>query len=73
MNEESTRRITYVCASRGERGWFGSEEQNPGLQHLSQLRTQELMRVFWTGNFYHAYSLVNGGRKVETGLFEGLR
>ena len=63
----------YVCASRGERGWFGSEEQNPGLQHLSQLRTQELTRVFWTGNFYRTFSLVNGGRKVETDLFEGLR
>jgi len=22
----------YVCTSRGERGWFGPEEQNPGLQ-----------------------------------------
>jgi hypothetical protein len=25
------------------------------------------------GTFYRAYSLVNGGRKVETDLFEGLR
>jgi len=34
---------TYcVCASRGERGWFGSEEQNPGLERLGQLRTREL-------------------------------
>jgi len=34
---------TYcICASRGERGWFGPEEQNPGLQRLGQLRTQEL-------------------------------
>ncbi|MGZ9221372.1 MAG: PIG-L deacetylase family protein [Anaerolineales bacterium] len=32
----------YVCASRGERGWFGPEELNPGLQRLGQLRTQEL-------------------------------
>jgi LmbE family N-acetylglucosaminyl deacetylase len=32
----------YVCASRGERGWFGSEEQNPGLKQLGQIRTQEL-------------------------------
>ena len=24
------------------------------------------------GAFYHAFSLVNGGREVETGLFEGL-
>ena len=32
----------YICASRGERGWFGPEEQNPGLERLGQLRTQEL-------------------------------
>lgn len=31
-----------VCASRGERGWFGPEEQNPGLEQLGQLRTKEL-------------------------------
>lgn len=31
-----------VCASRGERGWFGSEEQNPGLERLGQIRTLEL-------------------------------
>jgi LmbE family N-acetylglucosaminyl deacetylase len=34
---------TYlVCASRGERGWFGPEEQNPGLTLLGQIRTREL-------------------------------
>ncbi|MEP7135833.1 MAG: PIG-L family deacetylase [Chloroflexota bacterium] len=32
----------YVCASRGERGWFGSEETNPGFERLGQIRTQEL-------------------------------
>jgi LmbE family N-acetylglucosaminyl deacetylase len=31
-----------VCASRGERGWFGPEEQNPGPEKLGQLRTKEL-------------------------------
>jgi len=34
---------TYlVCASRGERGWFGPEEQNPGPRVLGQIRTKEL-------------------------------
>ena len=34
---------TYlVCASRGERGWFGPEEQNPGLQALGKIREKEL-------------------------------
>ncbi len=31
-----------VCASRGEKGWFGSDETNPGLERLGQIRTQEL-------------------------------
>ncbi|HET7142536.1 MAG TPA: PIG-L family deacetylase [Anaerolineales bacterium] len=34
---------TYlVCASRGEKGWFGPEEQDPGPERLGQIRTQEL-------------------------------
>ncbi len=32
----------YVCASRGERGWCGPEDQDPGLQALGQLREKEL-------------------------------
>src|SRR4030095_12206927 len=31
-----------VCASRGERGWFGPEEQNPGPESLGQRREKEL-------------------------------
>ncbi len=34
---------TYlVCATRGERGWFGPEKQNPGPRALGQIRTKEL-------------------------------
>ena len=34
---------TYcVCATRGERGWFGPEERNPGPEALGQIRTREL-------------------------------
>ena len=37
---------TYlVCATRGERGWFGPEEGNPGLGALGQLREGELRRA----------------------------
>jgi len=32
----------YVCASRGEQGWFGPEEQNPGPDRLGQIRKEEL-------------------------------
>lgn len=31
-----------VCASRGEKGWFGPEEQAPGPERLGQIRTREL-------------------------------
>ena len=31
-----------VCASRGERGWFGPEEQNPGPAALGKIRETEL-------------------------------
>lgn len=32
----------YICASRGERGWFGPEGENPGLNALGLIRTNEL-------------------------------
>ncbi len=31
-----------VCATRGERGWFGSAESHPGFENLAQTRTTEL-------------------------------
>lgn len=34
-----------VCATRGQRGWFGPEEQNPGLGALGQIREAELRRA----------------------------
>ncbi|MBK8823595.1 MAG: PIG-L family deacetylase [Anaerolineales bacterium] len=34
-----------ICASRGERGWFGSEEQFPGPERLGQIRTVELQNA----------------------------
>lgn len=37
---------TYlVCATRGERGWNGPEEQNPGLTALGKIREEELMNA----------------------------
>jgi len=32
----------YLCASRGERGWFGPEQRNPGPGALGLIRTREL-------------------------------
>jgi LmbE family N-acetylglucosaminyl deacetylase len=35
---------TYlVTATRGERGWFGDPDDNPGLETLGQIRTKELL------------------------------
>jgi len=34
-----------VCASRGERGWFGPEQQDPGPERLGQIRTNELEKA----------------------------
>ncbi len=39
---------SLVCATRGERGWFGPEEQNPGLAALGKLREAELRRAVET-------------------------
>ena len=36
--------------------------------------TEDDQKVIWgTGEFYRVFSLVNGGRKTETDLFEGIR
>jgi LmbE family N-acetylglucosaminyl deacetylase len=47
--------------------------QLPGYGPMSELSIDELGPVFATGNFYRAFSLVSGGRAVETDLFDGLR
>lgn len=49
------------------------KSQLPGYKPLVEGSAAELARTFGTGYFYRAFSLVNGGRKVETDLFEGLR
>jgi LmbE family N-acetylglucosaminyl deacetylase len=37
---------TYlVTATRGERGWFGDEETNPGLESLGKIREKELLNA----------------------------
>lgn len=47
--------------------------QLPGYGPIAEWSVAEVAKLFGTGYFYRAYSLVNGGRKVETDLFEGLR
>jgi len=49
------------------------KSQLPGYGPIGEWSVDELSKVFGTGSFYRAYSLVNSGRKVETDLFMGLR
>ena len=49
------------------------KSQLPGYGPIKDWGLDELSRVFGIGNFYRAYSLVNGGRVIETDMFAGLR
>jgi hypothetical protein len=49
------------------------KSQLSGYGPIANWSLDKLGTVFGIGNFYRAMSLVNGGRKVETDLFEGLR
>lgn len=49
------------------------KSQIPGYRPLDEWSVVELSKIFGTGYFYRAFSLVNGGRKIETDLFEGLK
>lgn len=44
-----------------------------GPLRLTELSDEMHQRLWGEGNFYRAFSLVNGGRKVESDLFEGLK
>jgi LmbE family N-acetylglucosaminyl deacetylase len=56
-----------------QKGMLCHKSQLPGYGQLSRWSLTELARIFGTGHFYRAFSLVSGGRKFETDLFEGLR
>jgi LmbE family N-acetylglucosaminyl deacetylase len=49
------------------------KSQLPGYGPIAEWTAEEVAKVFGLGHFYRAYSLVNGGRRIETDLFEGLR
>lgn len=49
------------------------KSQLPGFGEIADWSADELSDMFGIGYFYRAFSQVNGGRKVETDLFEGLR
>ncbi len=47
--------------------------QLPSYQELMNLPEDRIKTIFGISSFYRAYSLVNGGRKIEEDIFEGLR
>jgi len=49
------------------------KSQLPNYGPLGELPAPDLDEFFGIGTFYRAFSLVNGGRKAEADLFEGLR
>src|SRR6266498_1041126 len=49
------------------------KSQLPGYGPIAEWSLGELSKIFGIGHFYRAFSMVNGGRKIETDLFEGLR
>jgi LmbE family N-acetylglucosaminyl deacetylase len=50
------------------------QSQLPSLGSLAEMHEDAVTAVLaLQGTFYRVFSLVNGGRKIETDLFEGLR
>ena len=49
------------------------KSQLPGFGPIAEWSVDQLAEMFGTGHFYRVFSLVNGGRNVESDLFEGLR
>jgi hypothetical protein len=50
------------------------ESQMPSIGALAEMHEDAAATILaMQGTFYRAFSLVNGGRKIETDLFEGLR
>ena len=47
--------------------------QAPAYQVLEQLSEEQRKKLWGSQTYYRAFSLVNGGRHLETDLFEGLR
>jgi len=52
---------------------FCHQSQLAGFAGFLDLSVQKRKILFSEGTFIRIYSLVNGGRKIETDLFEGLR
>lgn len=71
--EITTRLDNHAYLENVQKAVLCHKSQLPGYRPLIELPPPDLSKLFGTGHFYRAFSLVNGGRSVETDLFEGLR
>lgn len=69
----TTRLDNHAYMAQVQKATLCHKSQLPGYGPLAEAPLDELARMFGTGYFYRAFSLVNGGREVETDLFAGLR
>jgi LmbE family N-acetylglucosaminyl deacetylase len=69
----TTRLDNRAYMERVQRAILCHKSQLPGFGELAEHPLDELAKMFGTGYFYRAFSLVNGGRTVEMDLFAGLR
>jgi LmbE family N-acetylglucosaminyl deacetylase len=69
----TTRLDTTQYVDKVQKAMLCHKSQLPGYKPLAEASAEELAKIFGMGHFYRVYSLVNGGRNVETDLFEGLR
>ena len=69
----TTRLDNNQYVDRVQKAMLCHKSQLPGYSALTEWSLEELGKMFGIGHFYRVFSLVNGGRVVETDLFEGLR
>jgi len=66
---EASSLIEILLDIQNEFHWLPGE----ALEMVGERLQIPLSRIQHTATFYRAFSLANGGRKVESDLFEGLR
>lgn len=69
----TTRLDNHEYLDKVQKAMLCHKSQLPGYGPMADWSLAELSKIFRTGYFYRAFSLVNGERKLETDLFEGLR
>ncbi len=68
----TTRLDNHEYLNRVQKAVLCHKSQLSGYGPIAEWSLAELAKVFGIGSFYRAFSLVNGGRKLEADLFEGL-